>query len=285
MIGLVTCAKLPQLSADDQPLIAELSALGVPAAPVVWNDPGVQWERFAMLVLRSAWDYHLHAAAFVDWLARLEQLGVPLWNPAPMVRWNLHKRYLRDLAARGVLIPDTEWIPRGGNRALRDVLAERGWREAIVKPAISASATDTWRAGAHGGDDARLAALLERHDVLVQEVVPEVLSAGEWSLVFIDGEYSHAMLKRPRAGDFRVQQELGGSADLATPPAAMVDAAVAITRLLSGEWLFARIDGVATARGFMLMEAECIEPLLFFDARAGSRALFARAVAERLPRG
>ena len=283
MIGLVTYAKQPTLTDDDRPLIGALQQLGIDATPVRWDDEGTNLQDFRALVLRSTWDYHLRVPEFERWLGRVEAAGVPLWNPATLVRWNMHKRYLRDLGDAGVLIPRTQWFTRGTSVVLRDVMDSEGWPEAIVKPAISASATDTWLVAADDADDgARFDDLLRRSDLLVQEVIPEVAGVGEWSLMFIGGAFSHATLKRPRAGDFRVQAELGGSADPASASAESIATGAAILSHLPHPPLYARIDGVVTARGFMLMEAECIEPVLFFGHAPGSHERFAVALQERL---
>ena len=282
MIGLVTYAKYPDLTDDDRPLLRALAALGIEAAPVVWDKPGAHWSGFHGLVMRSAWNYHTKPRRFTEWLTMLEQRGVPLWNPVPVVRWNMHKRYLRDLEARGVLVPPTEWVARGDAKLLRTVLQERGWRDVIVKPAISASATDTWRAtGDVVADDRRFAELSGRRDVLVQPTIREVASDGEWSLMYIDGGFSHGMRKRPRAGDFRVQLEHGGTAERAPPSPALVAAGERVVERIPGEWLYARVDGVETAQGFMLMELELIEPVLFLSECAGSVERLARAIAAR----
>jgi glutathione synthase/RimK-type ligase-like ATP-grasp enzyme len=199
-----------------------------------------------------------------------------------VVRWNMHKGYLRDLASHGIAIPDTEWLRAGDDVSLTAVLDMHGWAEAIVKPAISASATDTWRTSASLADDERrFAAQLRSSDLLVQAVIPEVAADGEWSLMFIDGDFSHAMLKRPASGDFRVQAEHGGTATPAEPPPEVVAAAAKVLENLPARVLFARIDGVVTPRGFLLMEAECIEPVLFFAQAPRARARLARALSTR----
>jgi hypothetical protein len=283
VIGLVTYARQPELTDDDRPLIGALEKLGMPALPVRWDDESVALDAFQALVLRSTWDYHLRVAEFERWLTRVEQAGVPLWNPVALVRWNMHKRYLRELAEAGVMIPKTQWVNSGTAMQLRDVMDAEGWSEAIVKPAISASATDTSRVQADdAGDAGRFDELLQRSDLLVQEIVPEVASVGEWSLMFIGGTFSHATLKRPRAGDFRVQQELGGSAVPASASTVAIATAAGIMSHLPHAPLYARIDGVVTPRGFMLMEVECIEPVLFFGHSPGSHDRFAHALKERL---
>ena len=276
MIGLVTYAKQPVLTDDDRPLIGALAEIDIDAEPVQWDDANVDWRAFQALVLRSAWDYHWRVPEFEGWLSRLDRERVPLWNPTSVVRWNMHKGYLRGLQQAGLLIPATRWLTKGTGIGLQTVLRDAGWREAIVKPAISASATKTSRVHAESESDAKLfARLLEEMDLLVQEVVPEIAREGEWSLMLIGGAFSHATLKKPRPGDFRVQQEHGGSADPATAPSTAVAAAERIAAHIPGRWLYARVDGVVTGRGFMLMEVECIEPVLFLEQAPGSYERFA----------
>ena len=280
VVGLVTYARVPHLTEDDRPLVDNFARLNLRAMPVIWDDASVEWSGFDALVLRSCWDYHLRPAEFAAWLDVLEKLGVRLYNPFAVVRWNMHKEYLRELGSGGVLVPNTVWVDRGAETSLSDIMRTSGWREAIVKPAISASATDTWRATP--ADDARFGELSRRAGLLVQEVIPEVAAVGEWSLVFIDGEFSHAAIKRPRPGDFRVQTEHGGSADAAHAPSDVIVQAAAITRHIPSGWLYARIDGVVTPRGFMLMEVECLEPHLFFSHKPEARRRFADAVVRSL---
>lgn len=279
-IGFATSAAYPLLTNDDRPLIDCLRDAGSTGRPLVWDDPSAPWTECDAVVLRSTWDYHHRPQAFAAWLDHLDRLGVPLWNPTRLVRWNMHKRYLRDLAASGIRIPETVWLDQGDAPPLAEVLGAHGWTTAIVKPAISASATDTFLAARDSAaDGARHADLLTRADVLVQEVVPEVIADGEWSLVFLGGAYSHATMKRPRAGDFRVQVELGGSAAPADAPVAVIQAARRVADGLPGPWLYARVDGVMTARGFVLMEVECIEPHLFLSHAPGAHRRFTDALA------
>jgi glutathione synthase/RimK-type ligase-like ATP-grasp enzyme len=278
-IGLITYEKEPDLTTDDRPLIADLSAVGLTGVPVRWDDRDADWSSFAALVVRSCWDYHTRHDEFVLWLDAVERAGVPVHNPVPLIRWNMDKRYMRELQARGIAIPDTLWVERGG-LSLAGLLEAAGWSEAIVKPAVSASATDTWRVNI---DDAtarqqEFAELSARTTVLVQRFVPEIATAGEWSIVFIDGKLSHSAIKRPRAGDFRVQKEHGGTVVPAEPPTAVVATSKAVMRALPLPPLFARIDGVETADGYVLMEAECIEPDLFFRFHPDARRALVKAL-------
>lgn len=278
-VGLATSSAYPSLTDDDRPLLDRLRRHGATADAVVWDDPSIAWASYDAVVLRSTWDYHLRGPEFEAWLGRLDTAGVTLWNPTSLVRWNMHKGYLRSLAARGIMVPPTEWVARGDARPLESVLRAHGWADAVVKPAISASATETWHTTPDiGADAARYARLVSDRDVLVQMAVPEIRSEGEWSLVFIGGAFSHATIKRPRPGDFRVQVEHGGTADPGRPPASVVNAGRVIADALQRPWLYARVDGVATGAGFMLMEVECIEPHLFLAHQDGAHERFAQAL-------
>ena len=185
--ALVTYARQPHLNPDDLPLLSELDRLGWVGRAVRWDDPATRWADFDAVILRSCWDYHLRPVEFRRWLDTLEAGGVRLWNPVPVVRWNLDKGYLRDLVARDVAVPGTAWLEAGPAPDLHALLAEHGWARAVVKPRISVAGHQTWvTEGAHaGGDQARFAQLTAEGGVLVQEFVPEVVAAGELSLVYI----------------------------------------------------------------------------------------------------
>ncbi|HET7453464.1 MAG TPA: hypothetical protein VFL12_12020, partial [Thermoanaerobaculia bacterium] len=109
-VALITCRELPDLSEDDRPLVVELSRLGVTATPEPWDAPGTPWARYDLLVVRSAWDYHLRAGEFRAWVEARRAEGAALWNPAPLLLWNSHKFYLRDLENRGVPIAPTRFL-------------------------------------------------------------------------------------------------------------------------------------------------------------------------------
>jgi hypothetical protein len=285
-IALATYAKLATLNDDDRLLVPALAALGVTAVPAVWDSDAVCWDEFQGVLIRSCWDYHLRPGEFLDWIGRLARAGVAVWNPGDLLRWNHHKRYLRDLAARGVATVPTRWLTRGEAVDLESLLAGLGWRAAVVKPAVSASAFGTWRTTVEtaSGDQGRLDELLSAGDVMVQPLLSEVGDAGEWSLVFFGRRFSHAVLKRPAAGDYRVQWEFGGSAVSASPPAPLIADAERVIAAAPGVPLYARVDGVERAGRLVLTELELIEPHLFLSWSDGAperlaetlRASFAR---------
>jgi len=289
-VALATQASLPALTDDDRPLVPALASHDVEARAAVWDDPHVDWSAFSAVVIRSCWDYHLRHDEFLAWVSALERAGVPVWNPPSVLRWNAEKTYLRDLAGCGVPVVSTRWIEQDSELTLHDVLHEAGWDRAVVKPAISASAHETWQSSraTAARDESRFRALAERGRVLVQPFMDVVVTAGEWSLIFLGGEYSHAMLKRARTGDFRVQSEHGGSAVPGEPGARIVEQA---RRALNAgpagtrECLYARVDGCIVDGDFVVMEVELIEPLLFLAGHPGATDRFAEALLARLGQG
>jgi len=293
--ALVTWSGLPQLAADDRLLAAELARRGVRADAAVWDDRAVDWSSYDAVILRSTWDYHKRVGEFVAWVDELRARGVRLWNPAAVVCGNVHKRYLVELARRGYAVVPTELVPRGSGVRLRDVMDARGWGRVVVKPAVSATAFRTFVCGAPPSRrpdtpasgrpprrrrdqpagrrraEADFDALLEDVDVLVQPFLDEVAADGEWSLVFFGGHFSHAVIKRPSAGDFRVQSDFGGSAERREPPPRLIGEARALLQAVGQPLLYARVDGVDRDGRFMLMELELTEPSLFLDPSAAVR--------------
>jgi hypothetical protein len=235
--------------------------------------------------VRSCWDYHVDPNKFITWLRHLEHLQIPLWNPAPILQWNLHKTYLRELQTQGVVIPPTCWLTRGCTAELATILTDHGWKEAVIKPAISASAYHTWRTTREKArqDQLRFAALLQHSDVLVQQFMDPIVRYGEWSFVFIQKQYSHGVLKKAKPGDFRVQDDFGGTVEVVTPRLALIEQAQQIIHCIKDPLLFARVDGIERDGELVLMELEVIEPFLFLQSNPHAIERFARAVLTILP--
>lgn len=277
---LVTCAEVPDLTPDDRHLRDALERRGVAVRVAAWDAPGARWSGWGAVVLRSTWDYHRRPRDFLAWLGACEEQGVRLFNPAPLVRWNHHKSYLADLAARGVPVVPTALVPRGRPGSLRSLLAERGWDRAVAKPAVAASAWRTFRTdpGESKADEERFAALRDAGDVLIQPFVPEIETDGELSFVFLGGALSHVVRKRPAPGDYRVQGEFGGAAERVDVAPPLLDAARRVVAAIPGPWLYARVDAVERGDALELMELELIEPELFLGKDPGAPDRMAEAL-------
>ncbi len=284
-VALATSRELADLWAGDRIFLDELRRRGHRAEPIVWNDDRADWRPWDAVVIRSCWDYHLSPGRFRAWIDHLAALGVRTINPPEMLRWNMHKGYLLDIARAGGRIPPTRLVARGTPGTLGEHLRSAGWRDAVVKPAISSSGQSTRLVrGAPGPEDEHaFAGATAAGDVLLQAYVPEVAAGGEWSLVFFEGRYSHAALKRAAPGEFRVHIEWGGTVETAAPPAALVAQAQRLVDTLRLDATYARVDGTDVAGELTVMELELIEPELFFDRHPDAAARLAGAV-ERVVR-
>jgi len=275
-LGFATDGERGAFTPDDALGAAALERRGVQVRSVVWSralEPEID-----VVLLRSTWDYHLRLPEFLRWIEGLEARGIPLWNHPDTVRRNVDKRYLEGLAGRGVPVVPIRQLQRGSQVTLRTVLEQSGWTDAVVKPAVSGGGWRTWRTQGERGDEIQFAEQLAMADCLVQPFVPEIQDPGEWSLIFFDGVFSHAVVKRPASGDFRVQEEFGGTKDPGDAPADLVAQAARVLALAEERTLYARVDGVVRAGEFQLLELELVEPSLFLDVVPAAAERFADAV-------
>lgn len=278
-VALATWQGMPRSCPDDAHLLEAFEAAGGRAATIPWDDGKADWAGFDAVVVRATWDYYLRHGEFLAWLDRLEAAGARVWNPVPTLRWNSDKRYLAELARRGAPVVPTRFVERGVHGKLARVLDEEGWDEAVVKPAVSAGAYCTFRARRDEAPQAQAAfeELVARDAVLVQPYLPEV-QQGEWSFVFLGGAFSHAAVKRPGKGDFRVNEKHGGSLAAGKPTEGQVAQARAVLDSAPAPLLYARVDGVFRGGRFALMELEALEPELFFRTAPGSAGRFVAAL-------
>lgn len=280
-LALATSTIIPDIDADDAHLAISLKRLGVEPIACIWNDPAIDWSRFDAVLIRTTWDYFKHYAAFRQWLDRLP---IPTINSQRVLHWNSDKRYLLQLEQQGIAIIPTR-ITAAQN--LSDTLAALTAREVVVKPTVSGGAWHTLRGTL--GDAAfeqAVTQLPQELDYMVQPFVPEVVDNGEWSLLFFDGQYSHAVLKRAATGDYRVQGMFGGSSEAIEPSAAIIASAqralAAVATVGHPDHAYVRVDGVVVDDHFVLMELEMIEPLLFLAERPDAAERFAGNLRRRL---
>jgi glutathione synthase/RimK-type ligase-like ATP-grasp enzyme len=281
-VALVTCAAYPDLFEDDRLLVAPLRDRGIEGVPAVWSEAGVEWTSFDALVIRSPWDYFERNTEFRAWLDARIASGVLLCNAGDILVWNYDKSYLDDLANEVPLVP-TIRIAKGETADVAALARARGWSDIVVKPTISGGAYRTWRfhvddAADHARD---IAETLSDRGLLVQPFLPEIFE-GELSLLFFDGVFSHAVRKRPKAGEYRVQFQYGGTFEAVEVGADLIAMARACVLAAPSLPVYARVDGVLQEGGFLLMELEAFEPLLFLASHPRAAARLASAIAGRL---
>ena len=283
-VALASCVELPEPDFDEAPLAAALGDAGLSWRVMGWDDPQADWTAARMTLLRATWNYPLAPDAFLAWAEATSEVSA-LWNPLAAVRWNLHKGYLLELERAGVAVAPTELVPRAAERRLAAVLAERGWDEVVIKPAVSAASYRTLRAGSESLEtgETHLSELAAHGDVLVQRYLPSVETYGERALIWIDGGLTHAVRKSPR---FDGQDESISEAEIAPAEAALAESAMAhVAGGLGEPLMYGRIDLAPGPDGApVVMELELIEPSLFFDRSASALELFVAAVRRELGR-
>lgn len=277
-IALATCYEFSNLVEDEAPLLEALQKRGIQYTPVVWNSPEIAWDAYDFIVIRNIWDYHRQPSTFVAWLDYLEAKGLRVYNPFPLLRWNMNKAYLAQLSQAGIRILPTVFV-QYISANLAETLAQKGWQEAVAKPLISASGENTWRINPANAASyqAQFDFIQQHFGAMIQPYAEQISTEGEYSLVFFNGEFSHAVLKRPAPNSLFVQEEYGGSTVLTTvspktiaETRTVLETAQKLTGILP---LYARVDGFLDAGEFVLMELECIEPELYqlYDDGAGER--------------
>lgn len=299
LLALYTCAAFPNLYEDDLKLADAFAAVGLDSRPQRWDlpPPPAPAPAATLGLLRSTWDYYLRIDEFLAFLTAQEQAGQRLLNPVPLVRWNCDKRYLLDLQSVGVPIVPSAYLPALTAAALPALWQRFG--ELVIKPTISAGSWRTLRLPVGTelpqGPPARTRGATadspspEPSGYLVQPYMPQI-AAGEWSLVYFGGRFSHAVHKRPQPGDFRVQEHYGGHTEAVTPSASLLAQTQAVLAALADlpqagcptPPCYARVDGVCDGDRFLLMELELIEPALYFQHTQGGEARLAQAVREYL---
>lgn len=262
---------------DDTLAIEPLNELGWQVETVSWRNVRVDWNDFAAVIIRTAWDYQKSPLEFIKVLQKIDSSKARLANPLAIVRWNLSKLYLRELERNGIKIVPTIWAEKRPDREdFQNWLEYFQTDELVIKPIVSATAEFTYRQRAFSPE---LSEIFTNKPFMVQPLMPEIITEGEFSLFYFSGSYSHAILKTPRDGDFRVQEEHGGIIHPIVPTAKLQQAAQKVLDFIKPAPLYARIDFVRDSEDdFCLMELELIEPSLYFRMDKKSALRFAKAV-------
>jgi glutathione synthase/RimK-type ligase-like ATP-grasp enzyme len=270
---------------DDELAYSPLAALGWRVEAISWRAQPCDWRAYDAIVIRSTWDYIADTDAFLAVLAEIERTGIPLFNRLDLVRWNIRKTYLRELALRGVPVVPTIWRERLAPGELRALVEEIGTDQVVIKPVVGLNAHGVFRVNARSAQpSAQLSAHYAEREFMAQPFLSHVTTEGEFSLSYFNGKLSHTILKTPKAHDFRVQEEHGGVIRPVQAESELQEAGDIALRALDSVPLYARVDFVRgnDGGGFWLMEMELIEPSLYLRMDAGAPERFAQALHERL---
>jgi glutathione synthase/RimK-type ligase-like ATP-grasp enzyme len=278
-IALLSIEDLSDFVADDELLVEPLRRLGHVAEFVPWQ-AAVEWRKYDGVVIRTTWDYQHHLPAFLSVLQDIET-KTRLANPLEIVKWNADKKtYLRDIEKRGGKIVPTIWSDNGiDNRQTQAWFEHLQTDEIVIKPTIGANAQHAFRLKRGSVDTGKLSKVFETRPYMVQPFMRGIVEEGEFSLFYFNGEYSHAILKTPQTGDFRVQEEHGGIIQATKPTADLLATGGRVMQYISPTPLYARIDFVRTGEGeFAVVELELIEPSMYLREAMHAPQMFAGAI-------
>jgi glutathione synthase/RimK-type ligase-like ATP-grasp enzyme len=277
-IALLTCATWPGIEEQERAIAKEFSS-PIQADVVVWNDPEIIFSDYQFLIFRTTWDYFEKPELFSDWLEKIVRLGIQTINPISAIRRNQHKFYLKDLQELGVEIIPTIFVEKNCGMDLSRLLPD-SWQKLVIKPAVSGGAylTRLFDRSEIASVEAQYTPIAVERDLLIQPFMPEIQQPGELSLLFFGGEFSHAVLKRPSAGEFRVQSQFGGNYRALEVSPELIATAAKIIAAFGCELAYARVDGIIVDGKFLLMELELIEPDLYFDYDLGAKKRYLAAL-------
>ncbi len=270
---------------DEDSLLSNLlEELGITYELLAWSDPDVDWSRFTHVLIKSTWDYFDYYPEFLAWLDQLETLGTSVLNPVSTLRWNSSKNYLLELKAKGYPCVAGQILPKGTVTTLEALHNALGFETLVIKPLVSGGAKNTLKVTRGAGKELedKITSLLQEEDFLVQPYISEIVSVGEYSLIFFNGVFSHAVLKSPAVDDFRVQHYYGGTIQEIKPDSTMLASAQALVASFAKDSLYARVDGVVIDGVFHLMELELIEPYLFLGLSDQAIPNYKAALSKRL---
>lgn len=283
-VALVTCGTYPNLSESDKLLIKPLKQEGIIAHTVPWDERAIDWTLFDAVVLRSCWNYHKNYKNFLDWIQQIEILKIPMFNSPDIVRWNSHKSYMKDLQKKKVNAVPSIFLSQNTQQNIQRIMTMYGWQDIVIKPMVGGSSYEIFRVrkGGEARGQIQLDTLLQKMDCMIQPILSQVFNTGEYSFIFIDGNYSHTVQKIPKKGEYRTNYRFQPEESLLTPPKHLIQQASRIMDTIHTATLYARLDGINNNETLILMELELIEPRLYFDFYPKAASAFAYALKARL---
>ncbi len=275
---------MDQVLLEDRLLMEALEEGGAHVSKVGWTQSDVDFSTFDAAVFSSIWDYYRHPTDFSNWLDRVEG-QTTFFNSIAQIRDNMDKRYLIRYQGLGRKVAPTKYIPAGSSWSdtlwARDLNSEH----LVIKPVVGGAAVDTfqWKVSDANRDLKPIQEVLARKAMIVQPFIPSIQTFGEVSHIIFGGNYSHSILKRPRDGDYRVQDDHGGRIDQYRATQAEIDVALSWLELLDEQPVYARVDLVKGIDGdWWLGELELIEPELWLRRNPSAAGAFAQAVLQRM---
>lgn len=265
---------------DDVHAIQPLAELDWQVSTLPWRQDLIPWDNFDAVIIRSTWDYPPRLNEFLDTLEKINEV-TRMANPIRMVRWNLSKTYLRDMEAKGIGIVPTLWADDLDETSLQAGMERLATPELVIKPVVGASGVDAFRIAPSdtGPRRGKIIECFRNRPYMMQPLMRHVITEGEFSLFYFNGRFSHAILKKPTASEFRSQEEHGASIRAVRPGSRLLQRGHQALNSVEERPLYARIDFVRDDQDdFRVMEMELIEPSLYLRMHPEAPIRFAQAL-------
>ncbi len=289
--GILTSAALPELNPSDRSLKDVLEKHDHSCDIFVWDQIqpgpdrtliyGSEKKNYDALIVRSTWDYYKKLPQFLEFT---QQCSIPLINPFEVIRWNSNKKYLLRFEQAGIPI-----VPTKVFSSLQQIQETAlSWNKVVVKPSVSASSfmTYLWDQNQIPQKTQQIQDIFSHSELIMQPFLNEIQEFGEISLVYfrIGGKpkFSHAILKQAKSGDFRIQQDYGGTATAYPATPEDLKFANSVLEQVKEPWVYARVDAIPSKSGLLLCELEMIEPELFMATSKNKKELFYQSILEFL---
>lgn len=266
---------------EDRLLTEALAKVNIKTKRVAWDDPSFDWSTTKFVLIRAIWDYQDRFQEFSKWLSEVKT-KTTLLNSANTVHWNIDKHYLKDLSRNGVHIAPTRFIEPLENITLKQLFDESGWQEAVLKPCISAGGRDTYRINANNINpeiENRFQELIKVEAMMLQPFLKSIITKGEVSLMVMDGKFTHAVLKKAKTGEFRIQDDHGGTVHEYIATKEEKEFAENTIRACYERPIYARVDIIEDNDGKLsLAEIELVEPELWFRYNHEAATILANGI-------
>ena len=276
--ALLTISDLSNFQSYDNLIVQPLSKLGWECEFIPWDSISINWDDFDAVIIRSTWDYQQKEKLFFKTLQSIEASTATLYNSLDTVKWNVNKRYLLELEKENISIIPTRLYDSFDFDIINQLFSFFNENKLIIKPCVSANADDTFilEQNKMGSLKPVLENTFSQKDFLVQPFIKNIRIEGEYSLIYFGNRLSHVLLKTPKNGDFRVQEEHGGILKaINKPESSLIDFGNKVMGTIPYQCLFSRVDVVRGSNNYLLMEVELIEPSLYFNMDLKSPQMFA----------
>lgn len=271
---------IQQVLTEDQLLLLELEKLGLRVIKKAWNSLDFNWSETKFAIFRSTWDYFDKFRDFKTWLEKVKE-ETTFINSYELINWNLDKKYLIELNKKGINIPTSEVITKENNLTLECLFKKYDFNEAIIKPTISGAARETYKISKNNFHkyEKKFFDLKSKEDIIFQEFLSNIVSKGETSLIFIGENYTHAVKKIAKKGDFRVQDDHGGSVEVYNANKEEIIFAKSCLNKCPTVPIYSRVDIIYDNNNeISLGELEMIEPELWFRNNKDAAKLLANEI-------